>query len=285
MKTKTIAFATVLVPASLCAQTIIGSSAFFDPDFKVRRNGDGGTVGSVLAAVVTNSPVSGTGSTATNFWDNSAGGFAQTRVTVPGVVAADVQLAAYTQLTGDSLVFGREFTSTATALGVVPIGNTVQGIVNNVVGASVIYNWGATAEIGGLTIVPDQLYQVNFRVDSGAGLPVDVLDSSTFSITTPGVTGASNESTQLIDLLGLLSIGSGSSTGDFAVTFKSSAATDKLNFAFAASTDVGVSALGGTAGNQNVLTFSGFSVNQIPEPSSSLLCGLAGFVLLGRRRR
>lgn len=291
MITKSFTFATILLPASLYGQTLITSSAFFDPDFTARRSGQGGTVGSLLTAVVTNNSATSSGSkpivgsTPGTAWTHSAGGFAQTRVTVPAVANLDVQLAAYTRTTGDSLVFGREITTDVNVLGIVDPSATLQGIVNNVVGASVIYDWQADVSVTGLAIAPNQLYQVTFNVTSGSGLPVNVLDSSLFGITTTGVTGASNESVEVIDLLGLLSIGSGSSTGDVAVTFKSASALSQLDFQFAADTLVGVSALGGTAENQNVLTFSGFSVTQVPEPSVSLSGGIAGILLLGRRRR
>ena len=197
----------------------------------------------------------------------------------------DVQLASYTQTTGDSLVFGREITTDVQVLGIGNVSSQLQGLVNDVAGASVLYNWQSNAAITGLAIAPGQLYQVDFKVTSGAGLPLNVLNSSTFGITTAGVTGASNESAELLNVLGLLSIGSGSSTGDFSFVFKSDAALSQLDFAFAASTGVGVSALGGTAGNQNVLTFSDFTVSPVPEPSVALMSGLAGIMLIFRRRK
>ena len=282
MKNKLLVFVVAILPGGLYSQTIIGSSAFFDPDFKVRRPG---STGSLVGVVVTNTPVSATQSGSGNTWQHSAGGFAQTRVTVPALANFDVQLASFTQTSGDSLVFGREITTNVQTLGIGNPSATLQTLVNNVVGASVLYNWQSNAAITGLAIAPEQLYRVNFNVTSGAGLPVDVLDSATFGITTAGVVGASNESAQLLNVLDLLSIGSGSSTGEFSFLFKSPTALNQLDFQFAASTGVGVSALGGTSGNQNVLTFSGLSVTQVPEPSAVGMSLVAGILVLGRRRR
>lgn len=289
MKITRLACLILLAPSPLIAQTLIEGPSFYDPDFKVRRPG---ATSGLLNLNVNNTSVSGNQTSGNSSWTHSAGGLAQVRanltvLSVP-VANADVQLAAYTETTGDSLVFGRELSTEVTLLGGSTGGlNTfVDGLVNDVVGASVLYNWKSDASISGLAIAPNQLYQVNFNVTSGNGLPVNVLDSSTFGITTAGVTGASNESAQLLDLLGLLSIGSNSSTGQFSFNFKSATALESLDFSFAATTGVGVSALGGQAENQNVLTFSGFEVVQIPEPSALLMLSLSlGGICFLRRRR
>ena len=272
MKTLAIITLAALAPALLPAQEIINSQDFFDPDFRARRAG----AANVINLVVNNTPVaSGPQSSGDSTWIHNAGGFAQAGVAIVG----DVQLAAYTETTGDSLVFGREITSS----GVLSLLETP---LNQVTGASVLYSWESDASVSGLAIAPDQLYRVDFTVTSGGGLPVDLLSSATFGITTAGITGQANESAQLLNVLDILSLGADSSTGEFSFVFQSSQALDTLDFNFAATSGVGVSLLGGTAPNQNVLTYSGFSVTQIPEPSSTLLLGvMAGCLALRRRVR
>lgn len=288
MKAPIIACIAGFIPMCMSAQEIINSSAFYEPDFKVRRFG---ATGGLLSLSVTNSPVSDTMGVPGVSWTHSAGGHAQVRsnLTVPivGTVLAnlDAQLAAYTETTGDTLVFGREITTDVELLGIVDPSLALEGLVNDVAGASVLYDWQAQATVSGLAIAPDQLYEATFSVTSGAGLPVGLLESSSFGITTASVTGASGESLQTLDLLGLLSIGSGSSTGDYSFLFKSDQALSELDFDFSATTGVGVSALGGTSGNQNVLTFSGFSVSPVPEPSVVAFAGIFAIAAGLRRRR
>ncbi len=55
--------------------------------------------------------------------------------------------------------------------------------------------------------------------------------------------------------------------------------------AFIVFSGVGVSALGGTEPNQEVLTFSGFDLTLIPEPGTTPLIALLGTILLTLRRR
>lgn len=275
----------IILSGTALAQTLIDSNSFFDPDFKVRRYG--ATSGG-LALTVNNTSTSTPMASGNQNWNHSAGGHAQVRSQIViGIPLAnlDAQLAAYTQTTGNSLVFGREITTDVELLGVVNAGPALQGLVNQVAGVGVLYNWQSTNTVSGLAIVPDQLYQVDFSVTSGAGLPVDVLDSATFGITTAGISGASNESATLLNLLDIISVGNNSSTGDFSFVFKSNQNLSELDFSFAASTGIDVSLLGGTANNQNVLTFSGFQVTAVPEPGSLALCGLfAGIITLRRRR-
>jgi hypothetical protein len=269
----------------LVAQTLIDSDSFFDPDFNIRRNG---ASSGLLNLTVNNSAVSGSGSNTNNTWIHSAGGHAQVRTSIEVVVPLahlDAQLAAYTRTSGDSLIFGRQITTEAEILGIVDVGPTLEGMINQVAGASVIYNWQSTSTISGLAIVPNQLYRVDFTVASGAGLPVDLLDSSTFGITNSSVSGAMDESATLLNLLDILSIGNSASTGNFSFVFKSNQNLSSLDFAFEASTGVGVSLLGGTSANQNVLSFSGFQVTAIPEPGSLTLCGAFATMLAFRRRR
>lgn len=250
----------------------------------------------VLNLAVNTTPQSGSNSVLNHSWTLAAGGHAQAGVHViidlpvlPDIDVAnvDAQLAAYTQTTGDTLVFGREITTQVEILGGgVDLTSTVQGLVNQVAGASVLYSWQANSTVSGLAIVPDQLYQVSFNVTSGAGLPVNLLSSSSFGITTAGITGASNESVSTLNLLNVVSLGANSSTGQFNYLFKSSDAKSALNFAFAANSVANVSLLGGTAGNQNVLTYSNFQVTAVPEPASLALGGIfLGMLTLRRHRR
>src|SRR5688572_15295230 len=111
MKTPILLALAVLSPSALFAQTLIDSASFFDPDFKVRREGSSS---GVLALVVTDAPVTGTGSGGNVNWNHSVGGHAQVRtrievdvlgVAVP-VVELDAQLAAYSETIGNSLRFG-----------------------------------------------------------------------------------------------------------------------------------------------------------------------------------
>ncbi|MEO5914964.1 MAG: PEP-CTERM sorting domain-containing protein [Luteolibacter sp.] len=276
---------TVLIPGTMVAQTLIDSGTFYDPEFKVRQ--EGATSGT-LTLSVDNTLVNDSQSNGTVTWNHTAGGHAQVRsqiVVVVPLANLDAQLAAFTQTVNDSLIFGREITTDAEILGVVNVGPALQGLVNQVAGASVIYNWQSEASVSGLAIAPNQLYQVDFTVTSGNGLPVNLLQSATFGITTAGVTGASNESASLLNLLDVVTLGNNSSTGNFSFTFKSSQSLSALDFTFDASTVAGVSLLGGTAANQNVLTFSGFQVNAIPEPSSLALSGICiGLITLRRKR-
>lgn len=285
MKTyQLLAYLTVSMSGSLLAQNIISSSSFYDPDFKVRR--DGATSG-VLNLTATNTPVSGSNAVGNPKWTLSAGGHAQVRTNIPLVANLDAQLAAYTATVNDTLVFGREITTQAQLLGgLVDVSSDLQGLTNQLAGASLTYNWEASSVVSGLAIVPDQLYQVSFDVTSGAGLPVNLLSSSSFGITTPGITGASNQSASVLNLLGLVSLGSGSSTGNYNFIFKSNQNLSALTFDFAATSIANVSALGGTAGNQNVLTYSNFQVNAIPEPGSLAIVGASiGIFALRRKRR
>ena len=283
MKIKLITSALGLVPCCLFSQTIIGSTGFYDPEFKVRRNGQ---TSGLLSLTVTNTNTSNSQGNGTTTWNHTAGGHAQVRTTLIGVANLDAQLAAFTETSGDSLIFGREITTDASFLfGAVDVSSQLQGLANQVVGASVIYNWQSQAAVTGLAIAPNQLYNVSFEVTSGAGLPVDLLTASTFGITNASVSGASNESSTLLNLANLVTLGAGSDTGTFNFQFKSSQALSQLDFAFAATSGVGVSALGGTAGNQNVLTFSGFEVTQVPEPSASALTCASALLLLTRREK
>ncbi len=288
MKCNTLLLITLplLAPTSLYGQIIQESDLFYEPNFKVRR--EGATSG-LLNLSVDDTLINDSGSSGNQSWAHSSGGYAQVRsqivMDVP-LANLGAQLAAYTATIGDSLVFGREITTDFVLLeGEANVGPALEELVNQVAGASVLYHWESTATRTGLAIVPDQLYQVNLTITSGAGLPVNLLDYATFGITTAGISGASDESSQLLDLLSVVTIGNSSSTGEFSFVFQSDQNLSALDFQFAASTGVEVSLLGGTANNQNVLTFSGLEVIAIPEPGTLTLVGVFVACSTLRRRR
>jgi len=273
MKTIAAGCALLAVPTLAFSQSIINSTAFFNPDYEARRPGVGG-----LVAVQVNNDVyrpAPAGQTSGNVtWVHGAGGFAEAGVALVG----GVELAAFAETTGDTLVFGRELTTS----GVLAL---LEPALNAVVGANVLSTWSSQATVNGLSITPGQIYEARFNVSSGANLPVDLLDSLTFGITNPEVSGALGGSSQTLDVLGLLTLGTATSTGDYVFQFTSSAALSSLSFSFDATSAVSLGLLGGVEGNQNVLTFSGFEVVPVPEPSSFALGGMAGIALLLRRKR
>ena len=262
----------IVAPGLVFGQTLVDSDSFFNPDFRARRPGSPG----VISLEVNNAvyrPASQSSGNVT--WSHGAGGFAQAGV----IAVGDVQLAAFSETRDDSLVFGRELT-TSGALAL------LQPAVNSVVGANILSTWSSQATVAGLAIVPDQIYEVRFTVTSGVNLPVNLLDSMSFGITNPEVEGAFGANAQLIDLLGLVTLGTGSSSGDFAFQFTSSSALSSLDFDFEATSAVSLGLLGGIAGNQNVLTFSGFEVVAVPEPNALALGGVfASLAILWRKRR
>ncbi|RYD28166.1 MAG: PEP-CTERM sorting domain-containing protein, partial [Verrucomicrobiaceae bacterium] len=241
------------------------------PDFTARRPGTVGLIDLEVNNTVFR-PASQSSGNVT--WSHGAGGFAQAGV----VLVGDVQLAAFAETTGDTLVFGRELT-TSGVLGL------LQPALNAVVGANVLSTWSSQATVSGLTVLPGQVYEARFNVSSGPNLPVDLLESLTFGITNPEVDGALGGGAQTLDVLGLLTLGDASSTGDYVFQFTSSAALSSLTFSFDAESAVSLGLLGGAAGNQNVLTFSGFEVVAVPEPGSIALGGIAGIALFLRRKR
>ncbi len=275
-----------LVPGAVFSQ-LIDSASFFHPDpMTVRRPG---ATSGIITAAVNNTLYTDGQSSGNVSWTYGAAGLIQTRATVTVIVPIadlDVQLAALVRNEGDALVFGREITASATLAGI-PVtgqGDNLNNLISNLVSASVLYGWSADASISGLDIQAGHVYQVSFDVTAAAGLPAGVLSAANFGITTAGVTDTSNQSVEVLNVLDLITIGGGESTGRFTLEFQSDQNLDELNFRFAAASTVGANLLGGSAG-QDYLTFSNFEVSPIPEPSTVALSGvLAGMLMLRRRR-
>ncbi|MBK1881289.1 hypothetical protein JIN85_02615 [Luteolibacter pohnpeiensis] len=265
---KKLILAVFALPAVSLGQTLIEAPDFYNPDFRARRPGSSGVIAlTVNNAVYTQSQSSGDVS-----WTHGAGGFAEVDTGLAGV-----ELAAYTETTGDQLVFGRELTTSGLASALGPL-------LTSVVGASVLSTWSSQAVVSNLAIVPDQLYEVHFNVASGDGLPVGLLDTLTFGITNPEISGGGGSSAELLDLLGLLSIGTSASDSDYTFQFTSSQALDSLTFSFDATSLVSLGLLGTASGNQDVLTFSGFEVVAVPEPGTISLAAVGALLLLKRSR-
>ncbi|WP_411826713.1 PEP-CTERM sorting domain-containing protein [Luteolibacter sp. AS25] len=274
MKAHIIACLAGILPVSLTAQTIYDGTGFFSPSIEVKRSEP---VGGLLSLNVDNvSADTISGSSGAVSWEHSVKGHAQVGLNVV-IASLDVQLGAKARTTGSSLVFGREITVAGTASG-------LSGLLNQVAGAGALYDWESNASVTGLAIAPEQVYRVSFDVTSGAGLPVNLLSSSQFGITNASVTGATGGGATLLNLADLVTLGAGSDTGTFTFDFKSSTALSQLDFNFGATSIADVNLLGGTAGNQNVLTYSNLQVTQVPEPSAILLSCIGGLLVFRRRR-
>lgn len=293
---------TFVLPALLSIGAPLGSAAivispdsFFSPVHEARRPG---TEDAGLSVGVNNLIYQTGPATAGDVeWTQGAGGFVQAGVNLeipalppltPAIPLAnvDVQLAAYSRTDGSSLTFGREITTREEllCLPVLPDG-TVSGLLNDVAGASILYGWESSSVVSGLDILPGVLYEVSFTVTSGEGLPVGLLSSATFGIPTEGVVEEDLSNLEILNLLDLISIGSDSSSADITYRFTSESPLSSLQFDFAATSGVGVSLLGGTEENQDVLTFSNFAVTVIPEPGVAMMSGVCLLLTCLRRRR
>lgn len=246
------------------------SGAFFAPNLRVQHAKAEG----VVSLELDNSLISGNETSGNVTWTHGAGGYAGATVSV----VAGVHLSAYTETTGSSLVFGRSLEVDG-VIGL--LGTQVSSVVN----ADLFSTWSSTAEVSGLNIQANQLYRVTFDVNSGSNLPVTLLDSASFGISSAGVTSFGGDSSGLIDLLGIVTIGDDADVGQVSLLFSSSTDRSDLEFQFDANSLVKLGLLGGVEGNGNVLTFSNIQVETIPEPSAFALSAIfAGGLALRRRR-
>ena len=277
------AFSTLLAvvfsaAVSLEAQSLITDSAFFDPDFEARRPGSG----LVLSLQVnTNFYTPAAESSGNTTWEHSAAGLVQLGADASPLGMVDVQLAAYTRTTGNTLVFGRELevnTSGTLAL----LGPTITSVTNQVLGVSALNAWSSTADVTGLSLTQGQNYLVSFNVQSGAGIDLDALSAANFSLLNGGNPIQDINTTQTANILNILQLGGGLGTIEF--EFQASSAFTDLTFQFDAATVADANLLGGISGNQTVLEFSNFSLTPVPEPGSLFLASLGVLVILRRRR-
>lgn len=262
------------ISGGLQAQSLISSADFYNPDFEARRPGGNNVLDLTITAGLYN-PGSQTAGNVT--WTHQAGGLVQAGLA--GI--ADVQLAAITRTEGNSLVFGRELETDL--LGLPDLGGLLNGVVNNVVGASVINQWNSAAEVGGLTLSEGVLYSASFTVTTGAGLNLNALSSANFSLLSGGTVIEDINSVETLNVLDLLTVGSGLANINF-LFYAPAGGADELTFEFDAATIANVNLLGSISGNQDVMTFSNFSLAPVPEPGSLLLASV-GFLALLRRRR
>lgn len=264
--------------AAIQAQSLVSDTDFFNPDFIARRPGAGG-----LVALTTNTsfftPSAQTAGNVT--WTHSAGGLVQVGASVPLVGTVDVQLAAYTQTIGNSLVFGRTLDVNTTGL-LGGLGATITSLTDQALGASAVNSWNARADVANLNLAQGVLYQASFTVDAGDAINLAALSSANFTLLNGASPIQNIESTTVLNVLNLLNIGSGNTTVDF--QFYAPAGLGDLSFNFAATTVADVDLLGTIDDNQNVLTISGFSLAPVPEPGSLALAAV-GFMVLLRRRR
>lgn len=258
----------VIGAASISFGQNFNSATFFQPALRVQH---ANTTGVLL---LDNALVSNNASAGNVQWTNRVGGYAGAEVPVVG----GVHLHAYTETTGNSLVFGRD-------LEIDGLLSSLQATVNSVVGSNVLSTWSATADVTGLSIVAGQLYEVTFDVSSGPGLRADLINSASFDVSSSNVTTFSNGSENLLNLLDVVTIGTDPSTGLGRLQFVSSTNRSDLQLQFSATSLISLGLLGSVEGNQNVLTFSNIQVAPIPEPSVLGLSALAVGGLILRRRR
>lgn len=259
---------------ALQAQSLISSADFFNPDFEARRPGGNNVLDLTITAGLYN-PGSQTAGNVT--WTHQAGGLVQAGLA--GI--ADVQLAAYTRTQANSLVFGRELEMDL--LGLPDLGGLLTGVVSSVTGASAINQWSSAADVGGLSLGEGVLYSASFTVTAGSGINLNALSSANFSLLSGGTVIENINSVETLNVLDLLTVGGGLANVNF-LFYAPAGGADELTFEFDAATIANVSLLGSITDNQEVMTFSNFSVAPVPEPGSLMLASV-GFLVLLRRRR
>lgn len=252
-------------------QSVVNSANFFEPTFGAETDGPGGVL-SITVDTVTEFTAGPQSSGGSPTWNHSATGLIEAGV----IILGEATLSTTTSTTGSSLVFGRELGLTGT-LGI------LNPLVSDVLGTSLLSNWGSTALVGGLSLDSGNAYTVTFDVTEGAGLDVAALTAANFSLLGNGSPIAGIDANTTLDLLGLLTLGGTLSSFEF--TFIAPEPLTSLEFQFDATALADASLLGGTDGNQNVLTFSNLAVTPVPEPGSLTLLGLGMYFLLRRRNR
>lgn len=264
--------------APVQAQSLVTDSAFFDPDFEARRPGTGLVLSLQVDTTFYTPSAESAGNTT---WEHSAAGLVQFGVDAFPFGTVDAQLAAYTQTTGNSLVFGRELEiSTSGLLG--NLGPAIATATNQVLGASVLNAWASTADVTGLSLTQGQNYLVSFDVASGAGIDLNALSAANFTLLNGGNPIQDINTNLNANILNVLQLGGGLGTIEF--EFQAANAFTDLSFQFDASTVADANLLGTISGNQTVLEFSNFSLTPVPEPGSLFLASLGMFILLRRRR-
>ena len=246
----------------------LNSATFFSPSLHTQHSHV------ALGALVDTAMVSRSTAPGTVTWTNAAGGYSG--IGVAGV--GGVHLSAYTDTTGNSLVFGRSLEVTGAL-------NLLQGTLNTVLGTNLLSSWSATSNVTGLNIMAGQLYEATFDVSSGPGLPVGLLSSASFDVTSSGVTSFGEGSAGILNVLNVVSVGDVPSSKLGKLQFVSSTNRSDLQFQFLANSALSLGLLGGAQGNSNVLSFSNFQVKAIPEPSALMLSAVAVGGLLLRRKR
>ena len=267
----TLASTLILAAASLANGQIIDSGTFFAPSFRASH---ADAAGFVIPNVDPNPTTVNQAVPSDVTWRHTATGYVGV-----SVLLAEAHLRSYTETTGDRLVFGR-------SVDVDLLGGSLNDVLDPLLGATVVSSWASRVVVTDLDIDADKLYRVTFNVTASGGLPLGLLQDASFGISSPGVTGASNQSATTLSVLGLVTIGSPtSSNGQFEFIFKSATDRTDLTFDFAADAALQLSLLGGAEGNREILAFSGIQVVPVPEPSACFL-GVAstGFLLVRRRR-
>ena len=263
----------ILVAISQTSHATVTSSEFFSPELLVKP---------VIGSGSGQSEEDSTGTTADGSvrpvdWSHTASGQTWANVGLLGEPVAEVQLAAFAETRGDALVFGRE--QTVNLLGI-PLGNPVSSLVTT----GLTNSWQSTATVN-LSLVANETYLLELLVTSPSFVSADLLSTATVGISGGPFTNPDGLALESVDVLSLANIDVISQPASLSLLFTPTSDTDSFSVDFAAASKIGLDVLGGNGdGTQDVLTFSGFAVTPVPEPSAIGLLGLGGVFLLKRRR-